>query len=189
LWRRLRTAKSCGPDIPTLISGATRERCHPRRQPSPVSGASAKETVKTIARGMPGVSGVTVVTNARVYYHYTRGCGRTKRPAFPAPSDGRGRELDSKPRAQARRDCRTVAMDGAVPLAISVMPGRSRSKNGVASARLWPGIHVLCAETEEGVDGRVEPGHDGEIPSLSAMPVGNACPLLVLDPCQIRCSA
>jgi hypothetical protein len=35
---------------------------------------------------MPGVSGVTVVTNARVYYHYTRGCGRIGRPAFPAPS-------------------------------------------------------------------------------------------------------
>jgi hypothetical protein len=25
---------------------------------------------------MPGDSGVTVVTNARVYYHTTRGCGR-----------------------------------------------------------------------------------------------------------------
>jgi hypothetical protein len=44
---------------------------------------------KTIARGMPGVSGVTVVTNARVYYHTTRGCGRIGRPAFPAPSDPR----------------------------------------------------------------------------------------------------
>ena len=53
---------------------------------APVTEESAKETVKTIARGMPGVSGVTVVTNARVYYT-TRGCGRTKRPAFPAPSD------------------------------------------------------------------------------------------------------
>src|ERR1700733_6509403 len=39
-----------------------------RWQTSPVTGESAKETVKTIARGMPGVSGVTVVTNARVYY-------------------------------------------------------------------------------------------------------------------------
>src|ERR1700733_1452972 len=38
---------------------------------------------------MPGVSGVTVVTNSRVFF-YTRGCGRTKRPAFPAPSDFRG---------------------------------------------------------------------------------------------------
>jgi hypothetical protein len=55
-------------------------------QESPVAGESTKETVKTTARGMPGVSGVTVVTNARVYYHTTRGCGRTRRPAFPAPS-------------------------------------------------------------------------------------------------------
>jgi hypothetical protein len=34
---------------------------------------------------MPDVSGVTVVTNACAYYQYTRGCGRAKRPAFPAP--------------------------------------------------------------------------------------------------------
>ena len=27
---------------------------------------------KTIARGMPGVSGVTVATNARVFYHHAR---------------------------------------------------------------------------------------------------------------------
>jgi hypothetical protein len=45
-----------------------------------------EENRKTIARGMPGVSGVTVVTNARVFYT-TRGCGRIERPAFPAPSD------------------------------------------------------------------------------------------------------
>jgi hypothetical protein len=43
-----------------------------RRQSSPVSGETSKETVKTIARGMPGVSGVTVVTNARVFYHHAR---------------------------------------------------------------------------------------------------------------------
>ena len=30
---------------------------------------------------------MTVVTNARAYYHTTRGCGRIGRPAFPAPSD------------------------------------------------------------------------------------------------------
>src|SRR5664279_1923218 len=30
---------------------------------------STKETVKTIARGMPGDSGVTVVTNACAFYH------------------------------------------------------------------------------------------------------------------------
>ena len=57
---------------------------------SPVTEESAKETVKTIARGMPGVSGVTVVTNACAFYHCARGCGRAGRPAFPAPSDKRG---------------------------------------------------------------------------------------------------
>src|SRR5580692_11386816 len=41
---------------------------------------------KTIARGMPDVSGVTVVTNACAFYHCTRGCGRAERPAFPALS-------------------------------------------------------------------------------------------------------
>ena len=40
---------------------------------------------------MPGDSGVTVVTNARAYYQYTRGYGRIGRPAFPAPSEFRGR--------------------------------------------------------------------------------------------------
>jgi hypothetical protein len=39
---------------------------------SPITRESPKETVKTIARGMPGVSGVTVVTNARVFYHHAR---------------------------------------------------------------------------------------------------------------------
>src|ERR1019366_7040028 len=61
-----------------------------RWQKSPVTGESAKETVKTIARGMPDVSGVTVVTNACAFYQCTRGCGRAERPAFPAPSDARG---------------------------------------------------------------------------------------------------
>jgi hypothetical protein len=64
----LRTAKSCGPDAPTLASSWRRQLRWRRWQTSPVTGESAKETVKTIARGMPGVSGVTVVTNARVYY-------------------------------------------------------------------------------------------------------------------------
>src|ERR1700728_2984523 len=55
---------------------------------------STKETVKTIARGMPGVSGVTVVTCLRAFYFCTQGCGRIGRPAFPAPSlEGRMRPL------------------------------------------------------------------------------------------------
>jgi len=46
----LRTAKSCGPDAPTLASSwrwcfASRRR---RWQQSPITGESTKETVKTI---------------------------------------------------------------------------------------------------------------------------------------------
>jgi hypothetical protein len=63
-----RTAKSCGPDAPTLASSVRRRLRRRRWQKSPVTGESAKKTVKTIARGMPGVSGVTVVTNARAFY-------------------------------------------------------------------------------------------------------------------------
>src|SRR3569832_1722756 len=119
LWRNRRmrakrTAKSCGPDIPTLISGATRERCHPRRHKSPVSGASTKETVKTIAQGRPDRSGEPVVTYSYAFYFCIRGCGCIRRPAFPAPSMGVGpftqelgritpRECGSLPGA-ARRD-------------------------------------------------------------------------------------
>src|SRR6202035_2342333 len=81
----LRTAKSCGPDAPTLASSVAEVSARRWWQESPVTRESAKETVKTIARGMPDVSGVTVVTNACAFYHCARGCGRAERPAFPAP--------------------------------------------------------------------------------------------------------
>src|SRR5216684_557381 len=72
----LRTAKSCGPDAPTLASssrmfksalpGADRTLVRGRRwQKSPVTGESTKETVKTIACGNAGCSGVLVVTRVR----------------------------------------------------------------------------------------------------------------------------
>jgi hypothetical protein len=49
-----RTAKSCGPDAPTLASSFADFFSATRRwQKSPVTGESTKETVKTIAQGMP----------------------------------------------------------------------------------------------------------------------------------------
>ncbi len=56
-----------------------------RWQTSPVTGESSKQPLKPSRAGMPGDSGATVVTNARAYYHYTRGCGCNGHPAFPAP--------------------------------------------------------------------------------------------------------
>ena len=41
-----------------------------------------------------------------------------------------------------------------------VMPGHSRSKNGVASLAYVPGIHALTATHIKDVDGRDKPGYD-----------------------------
>ena len=86
----LRTAKSCGPDAPTLASSVAEVSARRRWQTSPVTGESAKQLLKPSRAGMPGVPGATVVTNARAYYHYTRGCGCNGHPAFPTPSLGEG---------------------------------------------------------------------------------------------------
>jgi signal peptidase II len=40
------------------------------------------------------------------------------------------------------------------------MAGHSRPKDGVASARLCPAIHVLLCRTKKDVDARDRPGHD-----------------------------
>jgi hypothetical protein len=47
---------------------------------------------------MPGVSGVTVVTTLVCFLFCTQGCGRIARPAFPAPFDFIGQDLQSKTR-------------------------------------------------------------------------------------------
>src|ERR1700730_8065317 len=95
----MRTAKSCGPDAPTLASSLWNSIPQATVANKP-GHKSAKETVKTIAQGMPADSVEPGVTTTRAYYHTTRGCGRIGRPAFPAPSVVRGREVQSKTRAK-----------------------------------------------------------------------------------------
>jgi hypothetical protein len=63
----IRTAKSCGPDASTLAS-SWRSDLLATVTIKPDHRGEHEVSRKTIARGMPGVSGVTVVTNARVYY-------------------------------------------------------------------------------------------------------------------------
>ena len=76
-----------------------------------VTEESSKETVKTIARGMPGVFRCDRGDYARMLILFCmRGCGRIKRPAFPAPSDIRRRDVQGKTRADARRDREAVPM-------------------------------------------------------------------------------
>jgi hypothetical protein len=45
-------------------------------------------------------------------------------------------------------------------LIVSVMAGHSRPKDGVASARLFPAIHVLCLNRKKDGDARHKAGHD-----------------------------
>jgi hypothetical protein len=55
-------------------------------------------TVKTIARGMPGVFRCDRGDYARMLILFCmRGCGRIERPAFPAPSVSEGGRLLAKP--------------------------------------------------------------------------------------------
>src|SRR6058998_2729866 len=65
---------------------------------------------KTIARGMPGRSGVTVVTMLVCFILFcTRGCGRIKRPAFPAPSEFQGGWFLQNLGRIAPRDCGVIS--------------------------------------------------------------------------------
>src|ERR1700679_1391317 len=76
---------------------------------------------------MPGNPGALVVTNARAYYHYTRGCGCNGHPAFPAPLWGSARSLlGVAPRPFGRKNsCTTrahrAARSGGV-LRVDVIP-------------------------------------------------------------------
>jgi hypothetical protein len=69
-------------------------------QESPVARESAKETVKTIAQGMPDASAEPVCSCAFFCALCTRDRGCSVHPVFPAPSDWRGRAIQSKTRAK-----------------------------------------------------------------------------------------
>ena len=81
-----RTAKSCGSDAP-MPASSLREEAQATVSNKPGHREEHEVSRKTIARGMPGRSGVTVVTMLVCLFFYTRGCGRIARPAFPAPSE------------------------------------------------------------------------------------------------------
>src|SRR6266404_2390396 len=85
-----RTAKSCGSDAPGLAS-SLREEAQMTVATKPGHRGEREVSRKTIARGMPGRSGVTVVTMLVCFVLFrTRGCGCIERPAFPAPSEFKG---------------------------------------------------------------------------------------------------
>src|SRR5690349_24155937 len=88
---RRRTAKSCGPGAATLASIRPARAGTATVATKAVHRGEYEVSRKTIARGKPGCLGCTCQTRVRSFhYHCTRCCGRSQRPAFPAPSDLRG---------------------------------------------------------------------------------------------------
>src|SRR5882724_8763967 len=95
----LRTAKSCGPDAPTLAS-SLRSRVGPTGLRQNLSacdggktarspGRARRKPLKPLRAGTPGDSGVLVVTRVRsTTTKCTRGRGCQGHPAFPTPSLG-----------------------------------------------------------------------------------------------------
>src|SRR5436305_9875346 len=69
--RSRRTAKSCGPDTPTLVS--SRRKLFPPATVANKPGHRGEPVIsrKTIARGMPGATGVTVVTMLACLFYFT----------------------------------------------------------------------------------------------------------------------
>src|SRR5258706_5735032 len=91
-----RTAKSCRSDAPMLVS-SLREEAQATVSNKPGHREEHEVSRKTIARGMPGDFRCDRGDYARVFvFYHTRGCGRIERPAFPAPSDFRRREIQVK---------------------------------------------------------------------------------------------
>ena len=111
----MRTAKSCGPDPPTLGSSW---RVDPPATVANKPGHRGEHVigVKTIAQGKSDCSGEPVVINSCAFYFCTRGYGCIEHPAFPAPSVWEGKEISGKPRAYraARsRNCIYTSLRGA----------------------------------------------------------------------------
>ncbi len=118
-----RTAKSCGPGASTPASSpAGVIPAGRRRQTSPISGESTKETVKTIAQGRPGRSGEPVVTTLVYFDFLSYARLRVHRaPGFPCALCYLRADASGKTRAKnMRRDREDVSClhcDGVVVIA------------------------------------------------------------------------
>src|SRR6267154_2607553 len=169
-----RTAKSCGPDAPTLASSFA-EVCWPdravtkpysaddggKRARSP--GRARHKPLKPLRAGMPGDSGVLVVTRVRsTNTKCTRGRGCNGHPAFPTPS--KGRELHAQLGRIARRGCEVAFGIGLLkiepaakyePAIASAVAARERGCDLIlrsapwrASRRMVARVHGSCPSFE-----------------------------------------
>jgi hypothetical protein len=91
-------------------------------------GRARRKPLKPLRGECRAFSGVTVVTNARAFYHYTRGCVRIGRPAFPAPSDWQRAERNGQTsRKQAARS-RTCILTSFARSDVSAVAQRAKAE-------------------------------------------------------------
>jgi len=80
--RPMRTAKSCGPDLPTLGSSSARHIVERWWLKSPVHQGEHVYAVKPLRRECRRF-GVPVVTCLRAFFHCTQGCGCVRCTGIP----------------------------------------------------------------------------------------------------------
>jgi hypothetical protein len=106
-----RTAKTCGPDAPTLASSFAVTPAKRRWQKSPVTGESSAYAVKTIAWGMSGDPGDLAV-NTRVHTCYPHAHTRLRvrlAPGIPRALIFEGGTFAAKPGQYEPRDREAVS--------------------------------------------------------------------------------
>jgi hypothetical protein len=115
----------------------------------PITGESTKETVKTIRAGNAGMFGEPVVTNLRVFYSYTQGCGCAQASGIPCALCFSREVICNSSGAFASREG-----EGVSGVAISTQAGSSCPDLIRASIEFHESIY------RRRLDGRVKPGHD-----------------------------
>src|SRR6476646_6085117 len=98
----VRTAKSCRSDAPMLAS-SLREEAQMTVSNKPGHRGEHEVSRKTIARGMPGRSGVTVVTTLGCLFLSAPRLRAHRAPGIPCALYSRRRERSCKPRAKSCR--------------------------------------------------------------------------------------
>ena len=177
-----RTAKSCGPGAATLAlpAGACSRTTGARKAASP---GRARISRKTIARGRPGCLGCTCQNRVHSFSSFsTRRCGRSQRPAFPAPSLRRGSERNDKTRAKARRGnafgCLKTESANSVhlaPLAGRGSRALARRVRGLSASPLW---QPICGNSPSP---RKNGERGEERPRITPYP---PCSLILGGPCR-----
>src|SRR5437899_5245252 len=103
----MRTAKSCGSDAPMLAS-SLREDAQMTVSNKPGHRGEHEVSRKTIARGMPGETGVTVVTMLVCFFYFAReaaGASSARHSLRPLNFRAEGLRTTRTRRAARMRSC------------------------------------------------------------------------------------